>query len=503
MADNFPFALPTLRGHFPNIIPGSFVVLDDAAFWLQQDGDQKRLAVLTPSNHASIGAFEGELGAFQSDYNLKLCLFTHANAQALRDTLPWLEPKPLGLSTSAGFGDRLGLATPGHIRALRSIGGNIAPIFAQQSIREMERTERSAQNVLDDATWGTFESGWNGGVGADADHLKTPDDIDVCAEAGYTFYTFDPGAYVDSSVEQADASTIRKKVDELNWDNLASSPGVLEETYVGKTVKLETLNVEIDKPSILKAAAKYGRAVAHVVAMYRYLMTKDIPFELEVSVDETDLPTTHVEHIYIASELKRLHVEWVSLAPRYIGRFEKGVDYIGAVPEFEKDFAVHAEIARHFGPYKLSLHSGSDKFSIYDVAMRQSRGLVHLKTAGTSYLEALRTIAALDPKLFREIYIFARERYEIDRATYHVSAQLDRAPKPEALHDSELPGLLNQFDARQILHVTYGSVLGAREASGRLSFYHDLMSLLKTNADSYAANLEKHFVLHLKPFINQ
>jgi hypothetical protein len=269
MPDNFPFALPTLRGHYPAIIPSSFVVFDDAAFWLQQDADQKRLAVLGPSNHASLGTFEGDLGAFQSDYNLKLCLLTHANAQALRDTLSWLEPKPLGLSTSAGFGDRLGLATPGHIRALRSVGGNIAPVFAQQSIREMERTDRSAQKVLDDATWGAFESGWSGIVGADADHLKTTADIDVCAEAGYTFYTFDPGAYVDSSVEQADASTIRKKVDELHWDNLASSPGMLEETYVGKTIKLETLNVELDKPSIFKAAAKYGHAVAHVVAMYR------------------------------------------------------------------------------------------------------------------------------------------------------------------------------------------------------------------------------------------
>ncbi len=502
MADTFPFVLPTLRGHFPNIIPGSFVVSDGAAFWLLNEENQKRFAILAPSDHKSLAAFEGEPLAFESNYTRKLCLFTHLNAKALRAALPWLEPKPLGLSTSAGFGDRLGLATPGHIRALRSVGGNIVPIFAQQSIREMERTDRTAQNVLDDATWGTFESGWTGGVGADADHLKTPADIDVCAEAGYTFYTFDPGAYVDSAVEQADASIIRKKVDALNWDNLASSPGVLDETYVGKTIKLETRNVELSKPEIHKAAAKYGQAITHVVSMYRHLMTKNIPFELEVSVDETETPTTHVEHIYIASELKRLGVEWVSLAPRYIGRFEKGVDYIGDVAEFEKDFAVHAEIARHFGPYKLSLHSGSDKFSVYEAAMRQSRGLVHLKTAGTSYLEALRTIAAVDCKLFREIYIFALERYEIDRATYHVSAILDRAPKPETLHDPELPGLLNQFDARQVFHVTYGSMLGAREKSGRLRFYHDFMSLLRANSDLYAANLEKHFVRHLTPFVS-
>lgn len=500
MTEGFPFTLPILRGHFPNLIPTSFVTTDTTAFWLQNDENQKRLAVLASSNQALLGAFEGDSGAFQSIYTLKLCLPTHVNAQSLRNTLSWLEPKPIGLGTSAGFGDRLGLATPGHVRALRAVGGKITPIFAQQSIREMERTDRSPQNVLDDATWGAFEAGWRGGVGADADHLKTPADIDVCADAGFSFYTIDPGAHVDSKVENEKSNVIRKKVDALPWEKLASTPGSLEESFVGTTIKLETRNIELTKPAIFKAAAKYGRAVAHVAALYRHLMTKKIPFEFEVSVDETETPTTHIEHIYIASELKRLGVEWVSLAPRYVGRFEKGVDYIGAVAEFEKDFAVHAEIARHFGPYKLSLHSGSDKFSVYDAAMRQSRGLVHLKTAGTSYLEALRTIAAVDSRLFREIYTFALERYEIDRATYHVSASLNQVPKPEAMRDSDLPALLDQFDARQIFHVTYGSVLGARERSGRLRFYHDLMSILRTYSDAYAANLEKHFTRHLKPF---
>jgi hypothetical protein len=85
----------------------------------------------------------------------------------------------------------------------------------------------------------------------------------------------------------------------------------------------------------------------------------------------------------MTARLRQLGVRWVSLAPRYNGRFEKGVDYLGDVPPFEKDLAIHAAIAREFGPYKLSLHSGSDKFSIYPAAMRQTRGLVHLKTAGT------------------------------------------------------------------------------------------------------------------------
>src|SRR5205085_10750332 len=123
------------------------------------------------------------------------------NIAALRDVFEWLKPVPLGLKTSAGTGDRLGIATPGHIRAIRATNGKIAPIFAQQSIREMTRTGRSAQQVMDDAVWGVFSESWQSGFGADADHLKNTADVDVCAAAGFTFYTVDPGEYVNNNAE--------------------------------------------------------------------------------------------------------------------------------------------------------------------------------------------------------------------------------------------------------------------------------------------------------------
>ncbi|MBN1438000.1 MAG: hypothetical protein JW929_01210 [Anaerolineales bacterium] len=187
----------------------------------------------------------------------------------------------------------------------------------------------------------------------------------------------------------------------------------------------------------------------------------------------------------------------VSLAPRFVGRFEKGVDYIGEAAALEADLAVHAAVARRCGPYKLSLHSGSDKFAVYPAAMRRTRGLVHLKTAGTSYLKALRTAAAAEPEFFREIYAFARERYETDKASYHVSARLGRAPTAEA---ADLAGLLDHLDARQILHVTFGSVLTAELPSGGLRFKDALFELLSKHSEAYAANLERHFLRHLKPF---
>src|SRR5204862_836741 len=107
-------------------------------------------------------------------------------------------------------------------------------------------------------------------------------------------------------------------------------------------------------------------------------------------------------------------------APRYIGDFEKGVDYKGELTEFEKSLTDHAAIAEMLGPYKLSLHSGSDKLSIYPAFARETKGRFHVKTAGTSYLEALRAVLRHDVDLFRKITDFARERYDADRATYHV-----------------------------------------------------------------------------------
>jgi hypothetical protein len=204
--------------------------------------------------------------------------------------------------------------------------------------------------------------------------------------------------------------------------------------------------------------------------------------------------------VYFATELRRLGVQWVSLAPRYVGRFEKGVDYIGDLAAFTANFAIHAAIARTLGPYKLSLHSGSDKFSIYEIVARETQGLVHLKTAGTSYLEALRTVAQVQPDLLRDIYAFSLECYETDRASYHVSAELRRAPIPTGMPDTAVPMLLDQFDARQILHVTFGSVLTAQDPSGNRRFYSRMMEVLNTHPEVYAANLKAHFLRHLRPF---
>jgi tagaturonate epimerase len=478
-----------------DLLPRSLALHADMEYGLARTDAGLRLALLAPNASASFHAFSGDRSELAGQ-PLMLCPLTPANAAALRAQLTWLQPHPLGLKTSAGLGDRLGLATPGHVRAIRATHGTVAPIFTQQSIREMTRTERTPQQVMDDAVWGIFEEGWQSGFGADADHLKTTEDIDACLVIGYSFFTIDPGAHVDNRAESASLSELRTLAEALPTDIQPSASGLQ-----GKTFNIEDLSLTFDEATLLKAAVKYGKAVAHVAMMYHHLeqAAGARPFEFEVSVDETDQPTTHAEHVYIASELKRLGVRWVSLAPRYIGSFEKGVDYIGDPKAFEADIAGHAAIARHFGPYKLSLHSGSDKFSIYPAAVRQTRGLVHLKTAGTSYLEALRTIAAVDVDFFREIYIFARERFDSDKATYHLSAKLGCAPLPQDVTD--WPALLDQFDAREILHVTFGSVLTGKTESGAWHFHDRFINIINSNREAYAVNIEKHFVRHLTPFM--
>ena len=498
MHDTIPFSPAELQATIgATFVPASLVRYDGAAFWYESQGQERWLSILAGSDHQALGRFKGALESFRDGYSILRCRANLENGRTLRSALPWLQPTPLGLATSAGFGDRLGLATPGQVHALQRVlaevpDSAIAPIFAQQSIREMQRSNRTPAEVLSDATWGAFQAGWQSPLGADADHLKTFADIDACVAAGYSFYTIDPGAYVDSAADTDAPDTLNEKLIALPWDVLEDSPTALRQRYPRQAIALESSPVALDELAVIRAVAKYGRAVAHVVQMYRHLAAKAVPFELEVSVDETDTPTTPQEHIYIASELKRLGIQWVSLAPRYVGRFEKGIDYIGDLHTLRQNLQTHAEIARAFGPYKLGLHSGSDKFSVYPLISEATHGLVHLKTAGTSYVEALRVVAQIQPTLFRNIVALARERYPQERASYHVSAEVDQVPDVTSYPDEALPALLDELPTRQVVHVTFGSALA--------TYGSEIKATLQAHSDAYERVLDQHFYRHLLPF---
>jgi len=464
-------------------------------FSITGTGRRRRLRVSAPEP-ALLASFDGT--ACETSFGPVLDgTLSATNAAALRAHVPALRPQPIGLRTSAGVGDRLGTATPGQARAFREYGHGIVPVFAQQSIREMDRLGRSPQEVLDDATFGLVEAGWDQPVGADADHLKSVEEIDRCLAAGFTLFTLDPG----QRVRPVSLDALPQALDELPWDELEDDQEAMLRRYSRYRLDLEDGELRVSGEEIAVAAAKYGAAVAYTSSMYRHLLEKaEYPVEVEVSVDETDEVTTLAEHVFLATEMRRLGMTWVSFAPRYVGDFEKGVDYIGDRAVLHRSLQRHARIAQSIGPYKLSLHSGSDKFSIYEDAARATDRLVHLKTSGTSYLVALDVASRRAPELFREIYAVSREAYRGTRASYQVSARLERTPAPEAVVDDELPGLVAAFDSRQMLHVGYGAVLSDEGAPGDSRIGEGLREVLAEAWEPYQAALATHIGRHLGPF---
>jgi len=216
-------------------------------------------------------------------------------------------------------------------------------------------------------------------------------------------------------------------------------------------------------------------------------------------VDETDTPTTPLEHLFVGEELRRRGVAVVSLAPRFVGEFEKGIDYKGDVAAFEAALHTHVAIAKRCGPYKISVHSGSDKFAVYPILGRVCGDLLHVKTAGTSYLEALRVAARMAPELFVEIVSFARGRYNLDRATYHVSGRLDDVDDPARLSPAECEEqYLDRIAGRQILHVTFGSVLTLGRTLAGQRFKDALLQLLAAEPELHRQVLAAHLGKHLR-----
>lgn len=482
----------------------AFVFVGGMLLFVGGTGGGKRLYALAAEGTST--PFEGAAGKSFTDGGKKYALFesglTHAAAEFIRAKCDFARPQLLGLAKSFGYGDRLGLATAGHIRSV--VGSGVRPVLAQQSIRELERTNRRPEDVMDAAAFGVVAEGYTDGFGSDADHLKTTEHIDRMARAGFTMFTIDPGEHVVETAGLA-AEAIGRKFEQADFSGLGLKAGDLLKRYAGVEFALSGGGkIRADEAAVKAAAVKYSGAITHTRNMDAHLK-KTLgagKYELEMSVDETEEPTTVFEHYFVAAELKRLGVAPVSLAPRFVGRFEKGVDYIGDIDELDRTMKLHAAIARTLGPYKLSIHSGSDKFKVYPIAAKYCGELVHVKTAGTSYLEAIRAIGKCDTALFRKIYEFAIARYETDKATYHVSADLGKVPVPGKVSDRELPGLLDQFDARQVFHVTFGSVLTMKDAGGKHILRDEFLRALLDNEAVHTETVRAHLAKHVKPFRN-
>ena len=408
---------------------------------------------------------------------------THENAVVLRKLFPFTSPvRGLRKPKSFGLGDRLGIAAPGHIDLFEK--NDVFPIFAQQSIRELNLTNRTYEDVLDAATFAVFREGYKKGFGADGDHLKTEKDVEYALSLGFTMITLDCSEHIKN---------------DITADNAPPLADQYRDKYLNKSFDIEEgVSLAFNEDELKQCAAIYGDAILFAADIYnRFFSSGKYDADLEISIDETVSTTTPLQHFFVARELLDAGVSFATIAPRFCGEFQKGIDYRGDIAQFDREIKIHAAIARFF-KYKLSIHSGSDKFSIFPSVGRETRGLFHVKTAGTNWLEAMRVAALTDPSLYREIHSYAIAAFDEARQYYHVTTDLAKIPDISTVRDEDLAKLFEQDDARQLIHITYGLILGKKNPDGSFAFKDRLYKLWREHEGEYRNALVRHIGRHLE-----
>ncbi|MDC7246048.1 MAG: tagaturonate epimerase family protein [Sphaerochaetaceae bacterium] len=412
----------------------------------------------------------------------------HENAKVLRALFPFTAPKKvLSAARTIGVGDRLGIAGPGHIRVFEKY--DAYPVLAQQSVRELTLTNRTFEDVLDAATFAVFQEGYKKGYGADGDHLKTEKEVETALSLGFSMITLDCSEHMHNEFELMNKDELDRTY--IRFDEL-------EQKYLNKDFDIgEGLTVSFSEEEFKRMVMTYKDVLEFASFIYdKFFITGSYDADFEISIDETSTPTTPAEHFFIANELIARKVKFATLAPRFCGEFQKGVDYIGDTDQFERELKVHAAIARHFS-YKLSLHSGSDKFRIFEIFGRITRGNFHVKTAGTNYLEAMKLVAMKDPAFYRKIHAFALTAFDEVTKYYHVTTDITRIPPVDTLDDQQLVKLFEHNDSRQLIHITYGPILNKKDENGSFVFKDALYALWNTYEQLYSELLFRHIGRHL------
>lgn len=447
---------------------------ETAFFVVEEDGQKKLMIVGQP-----LDIFRGAEIKFCS-YRGLLCPLTHENAETIKSVFPWLKPvSAQGKRASFGTGDRLGLVTGAHIAAFQ--GTDIFPVLAQQSKRELTRTGRTNRSVLDDVMWQVFEVGYRGGYGADGDHLKNLDDIEAAIEDGSTFITLDCSDHIPS----------RTVLDTRKLD-------IIEKEYRNTRIFIDGLHLCLSREILETILAEYQDAIDYISKVYeKAISVCGDHISFEISLDETTIPTSLEAHFFVANELKKRGISLHSLAPKFCGDFQKGIDYIGDIKAFQKNLHSHVRVAEYFG-YKISIHSGSDKFRILPYVGQECHGRFHLKTSGTSWVEALRVIAVCDPELFQAMLEYSCKQFENAKKYYHVSARIENIPNMKTVGKENFPSLMDQPDIRQIMHITYGELLTAKTESGELRFKSSIYRVLRENRALLDEVITAHIGKHIQ-----
>lgn len=405
---------------------------------------------------------------------------------------------------SVGVGDRFAQQAEAQLRAFMLAadrGVEIVPVW-NKSNREHLIVGSEPRSVQAAAEAAVKKLGWNGGWHIDADHIRmeTVDRFVPCSD----FFTID---VADSIGKPASAQAVKAFADrhpELH--------GRIDVPDVSGGIASTRAEVE-------RIANKFLFAVQEAAAIYRHIAEQkgEGRFITEVSMDETDSPQTPVELLVILVALADEQVPLQTVAPKFTGRFNKGVDYSGDVARFEAEFrddlAVLRFAVREYGlpeSLKLSVHSGSDKFSIYGPihrAITQTGAGLHLKTAGTTWLEEIIGLAEAGGRgldLAKEIYAEALAHCEELCAPYATVIDIDRS---RLLPAQEVAGwTAAQFAAavrhdpmckdfnphmRQLLHVGYK--VAAKNGDQYLNLVRSCESTIAPNV---TGNL---FTRHMSP----
>lgn len=400
-----------------------------------------------------------------------------------------------------GMGDRFAHQAKAQLQAcvqLANDGVDVVPVW-NKSNREHSFIGSTPQSVFDAAKLAVNEIGWSKGWHVDADHINmsTVDRYLECSD----FFTIDVADFIGQEPEQ---SAVRSFVD--NHPELVGSLSIegIDQPF------------DISREYVEEVSGKYLSSVKEAAKIYRHIKSVKGEFIAEVSMDETDLPQTPPELLIILAALADEDVNLQTIAPKFTGRFNKGVDYVGDLVQFEKEFnddlAVIAHSIDKYGlpkNLKLSVHSGSDKFSIYPIigaALRRAGAGVHIKTAGTTWLEELIGLAEAEGEglvLAKELYSKAVENVDEMCAPYAsvIDINVDKLPSVEMVngwngyqyantlrHVQSHSGFNQHF--RQLLHIAFK--LAAKEGTR----YTDL---LKANELIVGKNVtENLYDRHLK-----
>lgn len=405
---------------------------------------------------------------------------------------------------SFGVGDRFAHQAAAQLRAFEkaaSLGVEVTPVW-NKSNREHQFVGSEPASVRAAAEAAVAELNWNKPWHVDADHIQlaTVDPFLGCSD----FFTIDVADAIGTPVADDQIARFVDAHSELI--------GVLDLPATGTSY-------EVNRDFVSRVARQYLGACCAAGEIYRYIADAkgEDNFIAEVSMDETDAPQTPPELMVVLAALADERIRLQTIAPKFTGRFNKGVDYVGDVEQFSREFnedlAVIDEAIKRYGlpdNLKLSVHSGSDKFSIYPVireAIADKDAGIHLKTAGTTWLEELIGLSEAGGdglELAKEIYAYSLEHIDELCAPYASVIDIDRTALPSKAEvggwdGTQLAATLRHIPAdprfnanvRQLLHVAF------KVAANAGSRYLDL---LKANEEIVGQQVTQNLLdRHMKP----